>query len=58
MEETVKAKYRNSIICSKLMHGKPNLIEAQLYAREAGKCDWQSQWEFDWRRSYEERKLP
>lgn len=29
-----QSKYTTCIICNRLMHGKPNLTKAQLYARE------------------------
>ena len=38
------------------MHGKPNLTEAQLHAREGKAYGWKSQFDFDWTWSSKEGK--
>ena len=43
-----QSKYTTCIICNRLMHGKPNLTKAQLYAREVKAYGWKSQFDFDW----------
>lgn len=47
-------KYTACRRCSKLVHGKPDLTEAEVYAREVKAYGWKSQFDFDWRWSYKE----